>query len=165
MEIVNPSKLNGSEFTYAAPAGSYEKFMVGIGLDQTLNASDPVSFEQGHPLSAAEAMYWSWAAKYRFVRIDGKANENAIVGDTTDLLIAYHPGADDFYDTRTFEKPFVLVEGETTELVINLDMAKVFDGPGGAINVPTEPQTHTAPDDYDLAVKFSKNFVAAFDVK
>jgi len=160
--LADASKADGMTFTFLAPSGSYDKLMIGVGLDAVLNAKDPVAFDPEEPLSAAQAMYWSWATKYRFVRIDGRANESGAIGDTSDILVAYHPGADPFYSEIEFAKPYTLASGITTEYKIKLDVAAFFDGPGGILDIPTEPQSHTTPDDYPIAEKFMKNFAAAF---
>ena len=133
-------------------------------MDSLLNASDPVQFSNDHPLSAAQAMYWSWATKYRFTRIDGRANENGSIGGSDDILIAYHPGADEFYAVKDFVRPFNLLNYDTLNVTIKMDVSKWFDGPGGVIDLPTEPQTHTAPSDYHIAVKYTENFIAALEL-
>jgi hypothetical protein len=160
--LADASKTDGMIFTFLAPSGSYEKLMIGVGLDAVLNAKDPVTFDPDEPLSAAQAMYWSWATKYRFVRIDGRASQNGAIGDTSDILVAYHPGADEFYSEIELVKSFNLEAGITTEYRVKVDVAAFFDGPGGILDIPTEPQSHTTPDDYPIAEKFMKNFAAAF---
>jgi len=162
--LANAAETDGMTFLFDLEKGSYDKIKFGFGLDSLLNASDPVQFSPEEPLSAAQAMYWSWATKYRFVRIDAKANENGTIGSPDDLLIAYHPGADEFYSVGEFVNPFTITVGNTTTFSMKLDMAAVFDGPGGVINMPTEPQTHTEPSDYQIAVKFIANWIAAFSV-
>ncbi len=156
----NPDKMT---FTFQVPVGMYEKLGAGIGLDATLNASDPINFKPEEPLSSAQGMYWSWAMKYRFVLINGRASKSGSIGDTNNILVAYHPGADEFYSERKFKKPFILKQGETTVYKLKLDVAQFFNGPGGVIDVETEPQTHTTPTDYNLAKKFMENFAAAFE--
>jgi hypothetical protein len=160
--IANGAISDGMTFLFELPNGSYDKLEIGVGLDSLLNASDPVQFANEHALSAAQAMYWSWAAKYRFVRIDGRANENGSIGGADDLLLAYHPGADEFYRKIELVNPFTISGDQTSNFNIKLDVAAFFNGPGGVIDIPTEPQTHTEPSDYHIAVKFTDNFVAAF---
>ena len=160
--LADASKSDGMKFTYTIPTGSYDKLEWGIGLDTVLNASDPVQFAASHPLSASQAMYWSWATKYRFVRIDAKANKDSTLGKPSDILLAYHPGADEFYSVIDLVKPFSISEAANTNFNVKLDMAALFDGPGGVITISTEPQTHTEPSDYHIAVKFMNNMKTAF---
>jgi len=159
--LADASKAEGMTFILDAPSGAYDQLFLGLGLDPVLNAKDPISFAPEEPLSSAQAMYWSWATKYRFIRIDARANQLGSIGDTNDILVAYHPGADEFFKIVKLEKPFNLVAGSTTEYRIKVDVSLFFDGPGGVIDIPTEPQSHTTPDDYDLALKFTKNFAGA----
>jgi len=160
--LADASVSDGMTFEFKLKKGSYDKLELGVGLDSLLNASDPIQFSNDHPLSAAQAMYWSWATKYRFTRIDGRANENGSIGGADDILIAYHPGADEFYRTIELVNPFTISVGSTTNFNVKLDVAAWFNGPGGTIDIPTEPQSHTEPSDYDIAVKFTNNFAAAF---
>lgn len=152
-------------YSYTVPVDSYESLKMGVGLDALQNASDPVTFPANHPLSIAQSMYWSWASKYRFERLDGRANETGNVGQANDLLLAYHPGADAFYSVEQFLMPINIEGGKTKTLTISLDVAAFFDGPGGTIDLPTEPQTHTGVSDYQIAEKFAANFAAAIIVK
>ena len=153
---------DGMTFYFKLPAGGYDKVKIGFGLDSLLNASDPVQFMPEEPLSAAQSMYWSWATKYRFVRIDAKANVSGSLGGADDILVAYHPGADEFYGEREFVNPFTIAKKDTTTFSMKLDMGAVFDGPGGKINIAKEPQTHTEPSDYAVSVKLIANWIAAF---
>jgi len=163
-DVVLADASNNMSFTYDMMPGGYDGIAMGIGLDALQNASDPVTFANTHPLSVAQSMYWSWAAKYRFVRIDGRANKLGTVNSPDDVLLALHPGADEFYRQVAFAKPFIIEEGKTTTFVLKLDVAKFFDGPGGTIDLQTEPQTHTSPEDYHIAEKFTDNFAAAFSL-
>jgi hypothetical protein len=162
--LANAAVENGMTFNFQVKEGNYDAFKTGIGLDAVLNAKDPVAFPNEHPLSAFQSMYWSWGSKYRFIRIDGRANELGSVFSTDDILVAYHPGADEFYRERLFEKSFQITGGNTTVLKLRLDVAKFFDGPGGVIDIPAEPQTHTEPSDYEIAEKITDNFAAAFEL-
>lgn len=164
VDVILPdaSSADGMTFTFPVAIGSYDKIEMGVGLDTLLNASDPVQFAADEPLSSSQAMYWSWADKYRFTRIDGRANENDTIGSPTDILVAYHPGADEFLRVKEMVNPFEITEGNTTQFNIKLDFSIVFNGPAGTIHIPTEPQTHTTPETYTLATKFTDNFAASF---
>lgn len=160
--LPDASKADGMKFTYNIPNGSYDKLEWGVGLDVSLNASDPVQFDPIHPLSASQNMYWSWATKYRFAQLNAKANKDTALGSSSDILVAYHPGADDFYGVIEVVKPFSISEAANTSFPVKLDMAALFNGPGGVITISTEPQTHTEPSDYYIAEKFMLNMMSAF---
>ena len=148
-----------TSFEYSIPVGSYTHLNFGSGLDAAQNDSDPASFEMDHPLSAAQGMYWSWAMKYRFSIVEGRASETDTIGTPADIIMAYHPGANEFYNTYNQPISFNIVEGKTVEIIVNIELETIFNsGSAGNINIPTEYQTHTTPDDYPLADKFSTNF-------
>lgn len=155
----------GMTYNFTLNNGNYDALTFGIGLDVLQNASDPVTFPNAHPLSVAQGMYWSWAAKYRFIRLDGRANEAGQINSPDDFMLAYHPGADEFYREREFVKAFGIQGGKTTVFTLKLDVAAFYEGPGGTIDMPKEPQTHTAPEDYHIAEMFTNNFAAAFSIK
>lgn len=154
-----------TKYLYSIAVDQYTAVKFGVGLDAIQNAADPVTFAASHPLSAAQSMYWSWGSKYRFVRLDGRANKDGAIGQPTDLLLAYHPGADSLYITRNVNVPILIKEKETSVLKISIDVAAFFNGPGGEIDLPTEPQTHTGVTDYEIAEKFMANFAASITVK
>lgn len=145
-------------YEYSIPVGSYVSVHFGAGLDAEQNASDPNDFDIDHPLSLAQGMYWSWAMKYRFAIFEGKAHETLTVNDSNNILMAYHPGADEFYTTYSQNLAFTVSESEPVvmDAFVNIDV--VYNtGSGGNIDIPTEFQTHTTPDDYALAQKFQQN--------
>lgn len=155
-----------TSFDYQLKTGTYQKLVFGAGLDEAHNASDPSDFDMDHPLSSAQGMFWTWASKYRFTILEGRANEMGTIGMPTDIIMAYHPGADDFYKTYEQGIDFTINEGQTKELIATVDLDIIFNtGSAGKIDIPTENQTHTTPDDWDLAEKFQTNFGEAISFK
>ena len=146
-----------------APTGSYTALRMGVGLDSTQNASDPNSFPLDHPLSSQNGMYWSWATKYRFIIMEGRANMGAL-DPNTDALLAWHPGADAFYRNYTFQNSIEVTSGANTPLDFTIDLENVFKGSNGSIDFINENQSHTEPDDYYIAEKFIWNFGEAIEL-
>ena len=79
METAIPNKwvlVNASEAT-EVDLGSHDVTNVEavhfhIGVDSSVNHSDPASYPMGHPLAPVfPSMHWGWAAGYRFVAIEG----------------------------------------------------------------------------------------------
>lgn len=132
-----------------------ETITFGVGLDSVQNAQSPASFDANHPLSSLNAMYWSWATKYRFIKIDGRVNASGIFGDD-DLLLAWHTGMDELYRTVTLNVPGGAQRGDRIRVVFDLE--KFMQG----VSLGTESVTHTAPDDYHIAVKLTNNLESAF---
>lgn len=130
----------------------------GIGLDSLQNAQSPASFANDHPLSSLNAMYWSWATKYRFIKIDGRTNNSGSF-DANDHLLAWHTGMDELYRTVTLDLPVQAEAGSVIRVVLQLE--KLIEG----LNLDTETVTHTAPEDYEIAVKLSNNAAQAWRVE
>lgn len=146
--------------------GTYTGLNYSLGLSEDINASNPLDFPTGDPLSASWAMYWSWATKYRFILMEGRAApDGQIDGQGDDFFIAMHPGADGFMQNVTLNKSIAIEEGKTKTVTIQIDVDDMFDGPGGLIDLPNENQTHTTPEDRDIALKYMQNFAAAMSVK
>ncbi|MEY2962966.1 MAG: hypothetical protein RL754_227 [Bacteroidota bacterium] len=125
---------------------------IGIGLDSLQNSADPTAFPTTHPLSSANAMYWSWATKYRFFKIDGRTNASGAFG-VDDNLLAWHTGLDELYRTANFNADV----NPGDHLIFELRVEELIRG----ISLATETVTHTTVDDVDIAIKLSDNAVEA----
>ena len=137
---------------------NYEEGMgFGIGLDSIQNAMDPTTFSVDDPLSSANAMYWSWATKYRFIKIDGRTNVNGTFG-TDDNLLAWHTGLDELYRTVRWDDVDI---NPGDHLIIEFHLEDFIQG----VNLQTETITHTTVDDMDIAVKLSDNAVNSFTLQ
>ena len=162
-ELIDFESSELISFSYDIPIGDYTSLSFGMGLDSLQNKSDPNSFDIDHPLSAGQGMYWSWAMKYRFVILEGRSNKLDTIGQPSDVIMAYHPGANSLY--YTYQKPvsFSIAESKTSSIDVFIELENVFDGPGGIIDIPTENQSHTTPDDYNIAQKFIINLGNAIE--
>ena len=135
---------------------------VNVGLDSTQNYSDPASFNQAHPLSAARGMYWTWATQYRFLLIEGKANQTSLIGSSTDQGISYHPGGNHLYVEDVFLPLNLGVgNGSTRTVMLKLDVNQWFNGISGTIDPLTESNVHAAPEDQALGKRFIENLSAS----
>lgn len=144
-------------FQFLADEGNYDAMQFGVGLDATQNGQDPATFPLEYPLSTFYNMYWGWAAKYKFMEFQGKANPSGAIGNPNEVSFSYHPGANDFYRTYTIPVSFNVSSTKST-IVINIDYDTIFNGAAGSVDVLTENQSHTTPADYDIAEKIIFNF-------
>lgn len=129
--------------SYIVPVGLYEGVEYSWGVPAELDSPDDPDFDisiypAGHPLNEDNGMYWSWAAGYRYMVIDGRYDTDA---NSTDPLIetfSYHPGRQILYRTVTVEQE-LNYDGEVTRNInINLDMNKIFSN-GTEVIDPAEP--------------------------
>ena len=158
IELVDPAANSSNSFSSMLVAGDYSGLDLGFGVDAEQNDMDPGSFDNNHPLSSYQSMYWSML-KYRFAKFEGKAKSRTTGQDN--IFVTYHPGTDDLYQKRNFDINFNISEGGTTELLIKMDINEILDGPGGKIDFATESDTHSTPTDIHIARKFMENVAAA----
>jgi len=131
-----------------------------VGVDSLNNAMDPTSFDVGHPLSSANDMYWSWATKYRFLRIDGRSNPSGTLG-TDDILLAWHTGKDELYRCVDLSAQLARAIEGGDHLILQFELDQLIQ----RMSLETESMTHAMAGDYDIAVKLSNQLPGAFNLR
>lgn len=140
------------------PGGSYTgiKFHIGVPADQ--NLGNPAVYESGDALSIRRNMHWSWSIGYKFISIDGLIDS---AGVRKGLI--YHTGGDNAYKEMSLtSETFQIEDGGTVDFILDLDIAKVFEGEGEEINMVSENFTHSIPGDdvqQALAKKIRDRFI------
>ena len=161
VDLEEPSLMT---FQFLADEGSYDAIKFGVGLDATQNGQDPATFPLEHPLSTFYNMYWGWAAMYKFLEFQGKANPSGVIGNPNEVAFSYHPGANDFYKTYSLPVSFS-VTSTKPRIVVLIDYDIIFNGADGSVDVLTENQSHTTPADYDIAERIMFNFGESLSVE
>ncbi len=161
VDLEEPSLMT---FQFLADEGSYDAIKFGVGLDATQNGQDPATFPLEHPLSTFYNMYWGWAAMYKFLEFQGKANPSGVIGNPNEVAFSYHPGANDFYKTYSLPVSFS-VTSTKPRIVVLIDYDIIFNGADGSVDVLTENQSHTTPADYDIAERIIFNFGESLSVE
>jgi hypothetical protein len=164
VSIVDLEEPSLTTFQYLADEGSYDAIKFGVGLDATQNGQDPATFPLEHPLSTFYNMYWGWAAMYKFMEFQGKANPSGVIGNPNEVAFSYHPGANDFYRTYSFPVSFNVTSAKPT-IIIKIDYDTIFNGSAGSVDVLTENQSHTTPADYTIAERIIFNFGEALSAE
>lgn len=131
-------------------------FSLGLGLNEMQNASDPTSFDLSHPLSSANAMYWSWASKYRFIKADGRINYDGQLGAGDQSLI-WHTGLDTLYRTRSYE----LTVSPGDELYVTVDLDALL----GGLSLEKQAFTHTDVATFGVAEAVSDRMIQSIAVE
>lgn len=153
-------------YTYDVEEGVYEELRFGLGVPGDLNGIDPATYSNDEALSIYSNMYWSWASMYRFIIMEAQMDTTG--GNALDHDLIFHTGTDDLYRGGIVRSVMIeAVEGEDSEIVLEIDWDKLFyDGPE-SIDINSEHTTHTTdtPEDRDLAIRFTENFVDAITVK
>lgn len=164
IELVE-SDLNGKgAVTVKVPAGTYKSLKFGIGVKKEFNESNPSEFsEEGHPLNITQNTYWGMNSMYRFVMIDGRYD---IEGDgISDGTFSYHTGYNESYREKQFDIDMTMDRKGQYSLTFLVDVTQFFSGPGGAVDVLTEPDYHGNTATVDLSYRISDNFASSLSVQ
>ena len=122
----DPVKANGLEYKLSGIlARNYTSLDFGIGVPKASNALQPKDFKAGHVLSGS-AEYWSAWKSYIFFRPEGLIALNGEVKPESPF--ALHLGADEAYRIFNINKSISITENGVTNLDIEIDMKKFFDG-------------------------------------
>lgn len=128
--------------TLEIPAGSYDSLIFGLGLSPALNNSNPNAFDNSHPLSIAQDMFWPML-KYRFVLLEGAVDTTVAMNGPVTFPISYHLGADELYRRIAIHSPFTIAQGGTHSLTLPVELKAIFDGPAGVIDMRTHFANHS----------------------
>lgn len=149
-------------------AGSYTGLKFDLGLDSTLNATDPNVVDRDHPLSIYQGTFWNWNDGYRFVMLEG--NFDTIPNGTGTIPTinnyAYHTGTNPLYrqaDLSNAQQSFSLEIGENFDYELKIDVNKFFYQPGDTVTIKNESFTHTVGN-FELAERITNNGMKVFSL-
>jgi hypothetical protein len=143
------------------PQGTYTGLRMGIGVKPGLNGKGPNSYPVGNPLYQ-ETEYWSGWKSYIFTKTEGALD--TLNNGVYNLQFSYHTGIDDLYRTVNLPKNIKIIDGQTTELIIEVDINELLDGKSGAID-PRKNQNAHSLNNKPIALIISNNYQTALKVK
>jgi len=152
---------NPSVISAEVTDGEYSGIHFGLGLNPEQNNSDPDSFPASHPLSYAQAMHWDTWIKYKFLIIEGRVDEDTTGTDWTKAY-SYHTGFDDVFREVEIARNLIIENGQNN-IVINLDINKIFYGVNDTIDLLTENNVHGSSTELALAMRLSDLCKNAFE--
>lgn len=140
------------------PKGDYTGISFGVGVEESINHSDPTAADASSPLNPAHDRYqhWDWNTGYIFIKLEGTADTTT--NGVADANFLYHIGTDDLYKLITINSQYEVAKDETTTVNVEVDVAEILKN----IDFKTEIRSHTSPDTYDVAVKIANNIPGAF---
>ena len=154
--FVDPSDSLYSNYTLSLDK-SHDQLSFGLGVPSQLNNMDPTVFETSHPLSSAFAMYWTWASKYRFLKVEGRFNDSGDLSNAgSNNSIIWHTGTDDLYRMASFNEQ--IKPGD--HVVIALDLDQLF----GAVSLENNGFTHTTISSYATAELITDQVISALSL-
>ncbi len=151
----------GFEASFDLSAGLYNTLDLGVGVPSGLNKKKPTDFKSNNPLSESGEYWDSWDS-YIFTKTEG-------VMDTTttakpDLSFSYHTGTDEMFRNISLPKSFTISEGQTTEIVLELDVKELLNGKAGVVN-PLKNQNAHSLSNKTVALIISDNYKTALKAK
>lgn len=136
----------------------YSELSFGLGLDATLNASNPSSFSMDHPLSVAQNTFWQMEPpSYIFVKIEVKAD--TLGGDNFNYPLTYHLAHNDLYRSVSLNKSLDFNTENTLSIKLNLAIDQAFN----AVNIQEE-LPHSSSNS-PLAQQLTNNIADAFTIE
>jgi len=154
------------------PVGNYDGIKIGFGVPADLNRTKPNDYSSENPLSMA-SHYWDGWSSYIFSKIEGKADMDFDgTFETNDGEgLTYHMGTDDVYTTRTLFGNLKVIENQTLDLPLNLDVKMLFlnsdpnfDANGdGYLDIENYESVH-AEDRLEIAKKMMNNYSEAISL-
>lgn len=166
------NSLNGEAETrtYDLVLGDYTGIRFWLGVDSTMNATDPASYPSTDPLSLYTGTYWDWNTGYRFLMFEGVYDT---VPNGTGALyngnsFTYHTGTNALYieaDLSNAQQTFSLIEdGDSYNYNLALDMNKILYSSSDTIAIKDNRVTHTT-NNMPLAEKITNNLSQVFSNK
>lgn len=134
-----------------------------IGVVQPWNNADPISFPATSPLYLTNVndMHWGWNPGYIFYKIEGLFSTNPDAVNLTDIF-TYHIGLNEYRRPFEFNNiSWVKIADYHYQITVYFHLDDLFNGPGGTVDMATEPFTHSTPDKAELNEKIATNFAYA----
>ncbi|MFN4122148.1 MAG: MbnP family protein [Flavobacteriales bacterium] len=162
--------LNGkNSMRVKLPQGIYSHLNYHVGVPDEMNGTNNPTFsaavyEQEHPLSIFNGMYWTWATGYIFLKIEGKIDTSSAQNQTPLRNYFYHVGMQEFYELKDFPgSTFEIKAGETTKVRISMEYNDFFRNDNETIDMAVQSFTHTT-DNIQLARKIFSNFLQSMEL-
>lgn len=142
------------------PEGHYTGMRYLIGVDSLRNFSGA----QDGALSPSNEMFWSWNTGYIFFMVEGtclqRPEENPFflyhVGGFKDPFIGSHE------KVHTFNENLTLRDGATSQVILEVSVDKIFQGPALTIDVLDFFRSHATN---ETSVMMSQNFASSFEAR
>lgn len=140
----------------------FENLSGNIGVDSSINHSDPSMFPNDSPLNIENAglMHWGWNTGYIFISIEGKVDTLAI-GDNFNHNFSFHIGTDPFLENFSFNGLLWTPTSDGHQLEWSLDLKTFLNNVQSPIDLKNEYLTHSGSNQLLLAEKVKNNFMMA----
>ncbi len=153
------------ERIFDLPPGTYDSLHFGLGLPYGLNHADITGIDPASDLGAGTGMYWTWATMYRFMVFEGRYDTDPAGTGTPPYQFSLHTGRDECYRERTIATPMAVLDGDTTDLVIDVEIAHFFTDGDQVLDLSQGPQSHGEAQNLTPALRLSDLAVQAINAE
>lgn len=134
---------------------NYSELSLSLGLNSTLNNTDPSSYDANHPLSLNNGTYWPMNnASYIFVMIEGKLDT---IGNGDFYNKTYHLAHNDLL--REIDLNYDFNSDYRNELSVNIELSEIFNNVDLSQDLPHRSENNP------LANLIMDNFKNAFKIQ
>ncbi len=163
-ELINVT--NGPvERTYTMTPGVFDNLHYGLGVPYELNHRDLTTVPTPDPLDFTQGMYWTWATMYRFLVFEGRYDTDAAGAGAPPYDFSMHTGRDECYRERTIPCAVEVTDGGTTEMTLEIDIARFFTDGTDLLDLSQGPQSHGESQNLAPALRLSDLAVQAINME
>lgn len=145
-------------------SANFGNLSFNIGVEASINHSDPAAFPNDHALNILNAsdMHWSWNPGYIFFKVEMIADTLNDGVENFNCAVTYHVGMDDCFQQKQISGLNWNSVGKNIEqLRLKVDIKRLLRNENSIVDIKTERSTHSAPEDLPLSKKLAENFKAA----
>ncbi|MFI5202906.1 MAG: MbnP family protein [Flavobacteriales bacterium] len=149
--------------TIAMSPGNYNGLGFSLGVNAVKNHANPAIYPLGHPL-AVGPMHWDWANGYIFTMYGGKVDTSGTGTGPLNITYGFHAGADTLFSPLPlFPHAYSIALGSTTEINVDVNVAKFLSNVSDTIDLRYDNVTHTFSN-LPLAIRFMNLYKLAFSI-
>lgn len=152
-------------------AADYTGLRFDIGVPVAMNGTEDPDFnsaiyDENSPLSTLNGMYWTWANGYRFFSFAGRFDTLPDPQEVLPIGFAFHSGMDTlFREVPQINKSFQTAAGSKTEVVLHLNIDRLFANEQDTLNLKYENAFHGSEAALPTGIQFANLTATCFTVE
>ena len=159
--LIDESNTGSLSFSFLTNVNTYHSFLFMLGVDSIKN----VSGAQTGPLDPLNDMFWTWNSGYVMAKMEGNSPQSKVVNKKVEFHVGGFSGPNNVLKKLMLNFPAGIVldikEGRTSEIVIEADFDKWWQGPND-LKITDNPVCTTPG---ELAKKMADNYSKMFTIK
>ncbi len=151
-------------FTAEGSPDNYGTLEGNLGVQASLNNSDPAAFSNENVLNISNSggMHWGWNPGYIFMKVEARVDTILDGNDLFDHNVIFHVGKNENLQNFSFSNVNWQQMGDMSyNFPLKLDMQQFLQNGSQTIDLKTEFTSHTAPGQEALSLKLIQNFNAS----